>query len=141
MSNDLDSMFDVSDVPPDASPFRDAPEPERKDTKSSSRVVNQIIESLDKGYFSLGLGVRAFFPADGLLICSKSEELAESWRTVLENDTKLRRKMQQMIKGTGWGAVIVAHAMVALPIMESHGFSLSHLIRPRTGDESETSPD
>lgn len=138
---DPEPQFKVTDIPVDQVPpgFGDQPKdepPKRNSAQSRSRSVNAIIESMEKGYLSLGVGVQFFDEQAGILIVRSAGDLAESWRTVLESDTKLRRKFEQMIKGTGWGAVIIAHAMVALPIMQAHGLSLSHLIQSRKDDEA-----
>lgn len=132
-------------IPEDSTPFskrrasarqatrEDVGEPDTKKLKPDTVL---IIDSLRKTYWGLGVGIRVFDPVAGMQIAAAANDLAESWTTVLENDTKLRRMMKKMITGGGWSTVILAHLVVALPIMESHGVSFSHLIR-RKNQESE----
>jgi hypothetical protein len=131
--------FVITEVPPDESPFRNIPpqfEEERPTTKSKPDTV-LILKSLEKFYFSAGVMIRIVDMRDGLLICTSADTLAESWRTVLDNDPKLRRMMKNFIKSSGWGSVVTAHLMVALPIMENHGYNFSHLFRSKRKTEGE----
>ena len=97
----------------------------------SKADTNLIIEALKQSYALIGTIAVAFSPADGFIIVKNAEDLAESWRMILDNDPKLRRRMKSLIQGSGWGTVVTAHVAVAVPILNNHRNSFEHLIRKR----------
>lgn len=130
-------------APQDAAPnfdVRDMPPPEGPAVKSKSDT-ELIITALTQLYVSVGQGVFIFVnQQDGRTIVREAEDLAESWRQLLDNDPKLRRIMKGMIKGGGWGTVITAHLAVAMPIISNHEGGLQHLIKRKNGDDATTEP-
>jgi hypothetical protein len=77
------------------------------------------------------MGVTLVSMPDGMRIIQNAETLTESWRQILDNDTKLRRLMKKLIQGSGWGAVIAAHIAVAIPIINNHTDGFGHLFSGR----------
>lgn len=146
--------FTAESIPADESPFskngsssstrsrrtRSAPVEDEFDIDSPRLKPDTkfIVDNLRKTYVGIGLMVRPFDPMAGINIATSANDLAESWITVLEANTKLRRTMKKMVQGGGWGNVLIAHLLVALPIMESHGISLSHLIRRKNNEDEGT---
>ena len=90
-----------------------------------------ILEALKQSYALVGTITVAFSPADGFLIVQNAEEMAESWRMILDNDAKLRKRMKSLIQGSGWGTVITAHLPIAIAILNNHRDRFSHLIRSK----------
>ena len=97
----------------------------------SKADTNLIIEALKQTYTLIGTISVAFSPVDGLIIVRNAEDLAESWRMILDNDAKLRRRMKSLIQGSGWGTVVTAHVAVAVPLINNHRDKFQHLIRKR----------
>jgi hypothetical protein len=144
---DDDLKFDVGEVPPDENPFSkgssgnllgDIPRDFEAPTTKSKPDTEFIIGSLKKTYFNIGMMAALVDTNASVQIVRKSDDLAESWRTLLDSDTKLRRKMKNMVTAGGWGTVIIAHLVVAIPIAQSHGLSFEHLITKRRSDDDES---
>jgi hypothetical protein len=131
--------FEVHEIPPEENPFLSnksvPPSSTRRPSKSGD--VELIIRSLEKFYFSIGVMIRIVNVQDSVTIVGQATELAESWRVLLESDTKVRRMMKNMIRGGGWGTVITAHLLVALPIAENHGINFSKILFNKSQQESE----
>ena len=95
-----------------------------------------IIEALQRIYVGMGVGL-AFLPnlqLDGMLVASSADDLAESWRDLLDNDPKVRRMLRKLLKSSAWGAVITAHMGVAIAIAKNHPEGIQHLIRRRSSE-------
>lgn len=103
------------------------------DLPKSKADTELILKSLLGTYVGIGtvLTIHPVTAMDGLTIVTNAEELTESWRQLLDNDAKLRRIMKNLIKGTGWGAVISAHLLVAVPIIKNHSVGMEHLWRKK----------
>lgn len=132
-------MFTVTEEPIEDSPFKDADLEDATPKVKSKPDTELIIKSLTKTYASIGVFVRLANKQDGLIIVRNAEELAESWRMLLDSDTKIRRIMKNMIRSSGWGTVLAAHVMVAIPIIENHEVSVSHLFKraEQNGDDDQ----
>lgn len=125
-----------NDPPPNTSVRDSLPPPEMPTTKSKSDT-ELIITALTQAYATVGQGIFLFVnQQDGRLIVSESEDLAESWRNLLDNDPKLRRIMKGMIKGGGWGTVITAHLAVATAIVGNHPGAMQHLFKKKSDAEN-----
>lgn len=59
--------------------------------------------------------------ADGMVVSEKATDLAASWRPLIERDPNVRKMWERLVTGSGWGAVIVSHTMVAVAIASNHG--------------------
>lgn len=141
MSDPFDiSIDDLQTIPEDKSPFRD--EPTEKEIKDAAPKVKSkpdtelIIKALTKTYVGVGVGVGFFSPMDSMAIVSNAEDLAESWRTLLDNDPKMRRIMKKFTESSGWGSVVAAHGLVATQIMKNHEVNFGHLIKPKAKERN-----
>jgi hypothetical protein len=154
---DLPPNVEGRDVPPDqvppfmdGSPITDSPTfasvqeaVEDQDKPKSNPETVRILKSLQQTYSHLGIAVSLISTQDGIHIVQNSGKLTESWRQVLDNDPKLRKKMLGVIQGSGWGAVIFAHIAVFAPIANNHRDKFSHLVTPRRSRNvvGETAPE
>jgi hypothetical protein len=103
--------------------------PEMAKSKADTEL---IIEALKQAYVLVGTVTIPFSQADGFIIVRNAEDMAESWRMLLDNDVKLRKRMKSLIQGSGWGTVITAHVPVVIAIMGNHKASFDHLVKRRT---------
>jgi len=90
---------------------------------SGGRATNtdKLVAGIKQLYMQLG-GVLSFVnAADGMQIAANADTLGESWRGLIERDVNVRKMWEKMLTGSGWSGVIVAHAMVAYPILANHG--------------------
>lgn len=137
-----------TDLPPTVSstPLDDGPDPFAEgggipdlgvvlDERKSSKETEIILASLGQTYLIVSQVVSLFSFQDGVTIARNISELTESWRKLLDDDAKLRKRMLGMAKASGWGAVFAAHAMVALPIIVNHKDDFGHLIKRPTPTE------
>jgi hypothetical protein len=80
----------------------------------------QLEVALADLYRSVAFGVGIFDQFDAMTIAGSADSLAHSWIVLAETDPKVRKFLQKITTGTGWGAVILAHMMIAMPIMINH---------------------
>lgn len=83
--------------------------------------MKAIEDSLVQMYGFLGMGVAMFDPFAGMTITSDAEKLAASWIVLANSNPKVKKFLQKATTGGGIGAVLIAHAMVAVPIALHHG--------------------
>jgi hypothetical protein len=95
-------------------------EPKMRARGSVAADVEKIREGFIEIYTVVGAGVSFVDQFDGMVIGTNAVRLADSWAKLAETDPKVRKALMRMMTGTSWGAVIVAHAMVAVPIMQHH---------------------
>lgn len=139
MTNLNDFDLGATRLPPDAPPLgREIPTP----TVPKGHIDTQkIINALTRSYTAAGVGLATAgklkgsdsLVADGAVLIGSANELAESWRELLDNDPKVRKALKKLIETSGWTAVIMAHGgLIATIAKENHGATLSGLIRRRT---------
>lgn len=107
-----------------------------------AKSLDQLIESIAGLYAGVGMGL-SFIPGDGfvqdgMVVGAESRKLAESWRPLCEKDPAIRKAWEKITTGTGWGAVIITHGMVALAIAGNHGVSLPWLPKPQQSQEPQS---
>ena len=91
--------------------------------KAQSRSTESLVAAIEDFYLQIGMVV-GFAPgcqADAMEIAGSAATLAKSWGGLIERDPKVRRMWERILGGSGWGSVVVAHAMVAYPILINHG--------------------
>ena len=85
--------------------------------------VDAMVEAIEEFYLTISTVV-GFVPGgqqDMMEIAGNSHKLAMSWEGLLKNDPKVYKMWQRILGGSGWGAVMMSHAMVAYPILMNHG--------------------
>lgn len=95
-------------------------------SRSSGKSIDVLIDQMTQLYIGVSAGLK-FVPQtaqDGMIIALNAQTLAESWRPLMERDPAIRKFWEKVCTGGGWGAVIMAHAMVGMAIANAHGFSL-----------------
>lgn len=135
----------VSSEPLDYDPFREGntvgSDPESLGISpnvggKSKAETELILKALSKTYASIAVFVSIVSFDDARVIGSNLDDMVESWRTLLDEDAKLRKRMLALTKASGWGAVVAAHLPVAVAISMNHKDKLGHLIKPRSTDET-----
>lgn len=135
----FERILSSASVPVGDSPFAESdtgkggpiPIDELPPQSKSKAETELILKSMLGGYVGIGKVVALVNRDDGIAIARNAEDLCESWRMLLDNDPKLRKTMLRTIKGSGWGAVISAHAGVALAILGNHPTAVQHLYERR----------
>lgn len=99
-----------------------------KSTGNGGRTtsVDTLIGQMTELYAGLGAAL-SFAPAttkDGFAVAGNATTLAESWRPLIMKDPKIRKMWEKITTGSGWGAVILSHGMVAMAIASNHGVTL-----------------
>lgn len=92
----------------------------RSVTGTPSTSTDKIIDALGELYVAVGFGVSFIDNFDGMTITQASGNLAESWRPLIDNDPKIKKALSKLVEASGWGGVLIAHAMVAAPIVAHH---------------------
>jgi len=61
---------------------------------------------------------------DGQVLGANAPRLGDAWADLAKNDPKVRKALERMLTGSGWGKVILAHAIVAVGIAGNHGVKI-----------------
>lgn len=93
------------------------------DAVRTGRATNtdKLVEGIKQLYAQVGAIVCFVSPDDGMIVATNAETLGESWRSLIERDANVRKMWEKMLMGSGWSGVIIAHALVAYPIVQNHG--------------------
>lgn len=98
------------------------PDPFERDDRPRTPTFKKLERQLTDVYVQGGL-VLSIAGEDfgGKLIARRADLLAGSWVDLAENDPKVKRGLDRFLAGSGWSAVIISHAMIALPIAAARG--------------------
>ena len=105
---------------------RGNPEPSspRNTTSGGTKKVDGLVSQIETFYLTLGwagtMVPNGDVHLDAMIVSSNAGAMAESWRPLLENDSKIRAFWSKILNGSGWGQVIMAHGMVANAIVQNH---------------------
>lgn len=61
-----------------------------------------------------------FSPDDGALIMQQSEDLAEAWDNLARQDARVKERIEKVLQGGAWSAVIMSHGALAFQIASNH---------------------
>lgn len=112
--------------------------PTSKSSTGRRNSTDQLVSQLADLYRVLGLGIGFMDGFSGMAIADRSEDMAESWRTVIDRDPKIRKVLERMVTGSGWGTVVTVHAITLLPILSHKGMlprGVGEMVK-NLGDES-----
>lgn len=105
----------------------------RKTTTTSSGNRSTSLKALEASvadlYRGLGMGLSMVDAQSGFEVANAADKLAASWITLAETNPKVRKWLTKITTGSGTGAVIVAHATIAFPILQRHDLLPSFLSR------------
>lgn len=82
----------------------------------SSAIVNRAIDELTVLYGVLGQGIKFRQPLAGELIFQQRDKLAESYRMMLETNSRFRRLFQKIETSAAILPIIAAHGQLAMAI-------------------------
>lgn len=100
---------------------------EHKTSKSSSSIgakgnLKALEPMLADTYRGMAMLVSMADELAGMEIAHSADKLAHSWIVLAETDPKVAKFLKRATTGTGWGGVMMAHLMVALPIADRKGW-------------------
>ncbi len=93
---------------------------QRQSVGRKTTSVDTLVAQITDLYLGVAVATTMFAPIDGTIIGENATKLGESWRSLIERDPKVRKFWEKALTGSGYGAVLIAHAMVAIPIMSNH---------------------
>lgn len=96
---------------------------ERKSApRSRVRVSDEKIRgALSDVYNMIGMAAIPFDPVYAQFVMDKSDDLADAWMDLAENNPKVRTYLQRFTEGSGVGTIIMAHAMMVAPLLAKRG--------------------
>lgn len=90
--------------------------PKRVPYKSHDQLEKDLI-----GFYGMiGMAVMAFDMTDGMIIMSNAEKLGQSVNNVAKHNKGFRDTIVRLMQVSIYGALISAHATVAIAIMQNH---------------------
>lgn len=93
--------------------------------KQQKRIPYKSHDQLEKdlvGFYTMvGMGVMAFNAFDGMVIMENAEKLGQSVNNVAKHNKPFRDTLVRLMQISIYGALISAHATVAIAIGQNHG--------------------
>jgi hypothetical protein len=91
-------------------------------TSRKGNSTDVLIANINDLYLTAGtaLTMAKGTAYDGMVIAQNASQLAESWRGLIDRDPKIRKFWEKAFTATGYGALIAAHMVVAIPILQHH---------------------
>lgn len=114
--------------------FCDEHRKQQPSSSSGTRATNvdTLIGQMGDFYRHVGMAMSFVPPTamDGMIVADQATKLAESWRPLILKDRKIREMWQKITTGSGWGAVVLAHAGIGMSIAANHGLHIPGLSGP-----------
>jgi hypothetical protein len=119
----------------------EAPPPRSEPTDSYR--AGKFKEPIEQMYGVFGLGLAPFLPRTGMAVLENAEQLATTWDQAARTNPAIKRILDKMISGGGWGAILMAHAPIGMIAVQESGIIskipfLSRLFPKPQDDEPET---
>lgn len=89
-------------------------------TNRNSMSIKSIEEGLSTQLTMLGTIVSVANAYDGRVILEGTPKLASSLADLCDKNPKVKRNIERMLAGGTYGEVIIAAALIAVPIMANH---------------------
>lgn len=86
----------------------------------SVRDAQKLCAELPDMYRMLGMALCAVDQTCGMTVVTNADSLGESWTKLAETSPAFRRFLMRMKNASGWGAVFMAHAPLAIVIAQHH---------------------
>lgn len=88
-----------------------------------SASIDALVEQIATFYTMAGFGLTMYKPLqfEGMVVSSEASKLAESWRSLLESNPKVRKVWERMFTASAYGSIVTAHLAVLLPIAQHRG--------------------
>lgn len=103
-----------------AAPSADPPKPRGRPVGSGKPAI-KIGDDLERMFTFVGIALCALNQTDGQAIIAGSSGLAKALEHRADQDPKFKKTLEKFLQGTGWGEVVAAVAIIALPIAANHG--------------------
>lgn len=112
------------DIPPPISSDKDSP-PKRRgrppgSTNKHTMSVSRIEDALNEQFTLIGTVVTPFNQYDGMVIIQGTPRMAKALANLAEKNPKVKRNLERMLAGGSYGEVVLAAALIAVPIMANH---------------------
>lgn len=95
-----------------------AERPESEFTRAEKKLQEEVAE------LYVLMGTMLVAPVDGLagrLIVKGADDLAEQWVRLARTQPSVRRVLNRLVEAGGWTGVLMAHAMIAVPVLANRG--------------------
>lgn len=89
-------------------------------TNRSSMSIKSIEEGLNTQFTLVGTIVSVANQYDGRVILEGAPELSKALSNLCDKNPKVKRNIERMLAGGTYGEVIIAAALIAVPIMANH---------------------
>lgn len=111
-----------------------------KDKKPGGRNYKyEVLKTEIMGlYGGAGMLVMGFQPADGMIIVSHAEQIADAWVTLAKGNESVYKVLKSVCGVSTIGTVIALHASMLNAIMSNHGVTIGSLLkRDKPGNGSD----
>lgn len=98
------------------------PEPAGDAPKEMTPAFRRLHTAVLDTYTAAQMGVHLVDPVSAAFIGAAKEQCTDAWLDLAQRDPKVKRLLEKMTSGAGWGGVIMAHMGLFLPIMSKFGF-------------------
>lgn len=95
---------------------------EERDSAELTHVERKLKDEVAELYVLMGTMLVA--PVDNLagrLVVKGADDLAEQWVKLSRSQPSVKRVLKKLVEAGGWSGVVLAHAMIAVPVMANRG--------------------
>jgi hypothetical protein len=91
-------------------------------TPSAGRQAKKSLEDdLGTMLTALAMAVAMFNQQDAAIIAGNADPVARAWSNLAKTNPKVDKILRSMMGGVSYGEVIMATAMMVIPILANHG--------------------
>lgn len=95
---------------------------------SQTKTIGALEDSLSANIVGMGVAVSMFDQYCGSAIVAGGPNLSHALCDVAKRDPKVRKALERAMGSMGWGQVITAAAMIAIPIAAHHRLMPTRLV-------------
>lgn len=107
----------------------------RTTTSSSKATPGAFVEPLTQLYAMLGVGLSPVSPKTAATIVAQAVPCAEAWDKAAQENEAIRKALESLTKTSVYGALIMAHAPIAISALREHTDALGKREDDKEGDE------
>lgn len=78
-------------------------------------------EPISQLYTVAGLMLSPIAPRTGMAFVENSDDIAEEWDKLSRTNSKVKRALDRLVTGGGWGGILLAHGAIGMVAIQESG--------------------
>lgn len=101
---------------------------DRTPDSAGRKAKKSLEDDLGSMLNAFALAVSMFNAADGMTVATHADSVARAWSNLAMKNPKVDRILRNMMGGVSYGEVVVATAMMVIPILANHGLLPAQMV-------------